>query len=224
MHSNEMIDAELVRRLVRSQFPHWESLSVEPVQVGGWDNRSFRLGESMIVRLPSSAEYEVQVAKEHQWLPKLAPLLPLPIPLPLALGEPAEGYPWKWSIYRWLEGDTAAPDRIADLRDFASSVAKFLDALQRIDSSGGPAPGRHNFYRGGPLATYDSDARHAIAALKGGIDVGVAMKVWEVALATTWRRSPVWVHGDVSAGNLLVRDGRLSSVIDFGMLATGDPA
>src|SRR5258706_10640689 len=203
MGRGKVIDDGLVRRLVMSQFPHWGNLPIEPVQVGGWDNRSFRLGESMVVRLPSSAEYEAQVAKEHQWLPKLAPLLPQPIPSPLALGEPAEGYPWKWSIYRWLEGDTASTERIADLRDFASSVAKFLDALQPIDSSGGPAPGRHNFYRGGPLATYDSDARHAIAALEGSIDVGAAMKGWEVALATTWQHSPLWIHGDCDAGKLL---------------------
>ena len=219
-----VIDDALVRRLVTSQFPQWADLPVRPVAVSGWDNRSFHLGEYLIARLPSAQDYAVQVEKEQRWLPRLAPFLPLPIPAPLAIGEPAEGYPWRWSIYRWMEGQTAAPEGIADLRDFATSLAQFLGALQSIDATGGPPPGRHNFHRGGPLATYDAQTRQAIAALKGTIDVEAATEVWEGALATTWGASPVWIHGDVSAANLLVQAGRLSSVIDFGMLAVGDPA
>jgi aminoglycoside phosphotransferase (APT) family kinase protein len=218
------IDDTLVRRLVAAQFPRWADLPVRPVARGGWDHRSFHLGEQMIVRLPSAADYALQVEKEHCWLPRLAPLLPLPIPAPLALGEPQDGYPWSWSIYRWLEGDTAAPERIADLCDFATDLARFLVALQRIDPTEGPAPGPHNFHRGGPLTTYDAQTRQAIAALKGRIDVDAATDVWEAALASTWHGSPVWIHGDVSAGNLLVQAGRLSSVIDFGLLGVGDPA
>jgi aminoglycoside phosphotransferase (APT) family kinase protein len=219
-----VIDDTLVRRLVTTQFPQWADLSVRPVALGGWDNRTFHLGEHMLVRMPSAADYAVQVEREHRWLPRLAPLLPLPIPAPLAIGEPADGYPWGWSIYRWLEGDTAAPERIADLRDFAASLAQFLIALQRIDPTGGPPPGPNNFHRGGPLTTYDAETRQAIAALEGRIDVAAATEVWEAALATTWHGSPVWIHGDVSAGNLLVQGGRLSSVIDFGQLGVGDPA
>lgn len=178
----------------------------------------------MVVRLPNAPDYAVQVEKEHVWLPRLAPMLPLPIPAPLAIGGPADAYPLSWSIYRWLDGDTAAPERIADLRDFATSLARFLIALQRIDPTGGPPPGPHNFHRGGPLSTYDAEVRQAIAALEGRIDVDAATEVWEAALATTWHGAPVWIHGDVSAGNLLVQEGRLSSVIDFGMLGVGDPA
>jgi len=219
-----VIDDTLVRRLVAHQFPRWASLSVRPVVPGGWDNRTFRLGEHMLVRMPSAACYELQVEKEHQWLPRLAPLLPLPIPAPVAIGEPAQGYPWRWSIYSWLEGDTAAPERIADLCDFARNLAQFLVALQRIDPTGGPAPGPHNFHRGGSLAVYDTETRQAIAALDGRIDVDAATEVWETALATIWRGPPVWVHGDVGAGNLLVQGGRLTAVIDFGNLCVGDPA
>jgi aminoglycoside phosphotransferase (APT) family kinase protein len=219
-----LIGDSLIRRLVATQFPQWSDLAIRPVALGGWDNRTFRLGEHLLVRMPSAAAYETQVEKEHRWLPKLAPLLPLPIPAPLAIGQPAEGYPWRWSIYRWLEGDIAVPERIADLRDFATGLAQFLVALQRIDPTGGPPPGKSNFYRGGPLSAYDTETRRAIAALKGRIDVDAAIEVWEAALATAWRGSPVWVHGDVSVGNLLVKEGRLSSVIDFGQLAVGDPA
>ena len=113
-----MIDAALVRGLIGRQFPQWASLEIRPVENGGWDNRTFHLGSGMTVRLPSASGYALQVEKEQRWLPNLAPMLPLPIPLPLAMGMPAEGYPWHWSVYRWLDGETATTDRIADLSQF----------------------------------------------------------------------------------------------------------
>ncbi|RUV58054.1 aminoglycoside phosphotransferase, partial [Mesorhizobium sp. M1A.F.Ca.IN.022.02.1.1] len=187
MHSPKMdIGTALVRRLVDAQFPEWRHLPVKPVAFGGWDNRTFHLGDTMAVRLPSAAHYALQVEKEHRWLPKLAPLLPLPIPEPLAMGEPAAGYPWHWSVYRWIEGETAKTGHIADLRAFAVSLAEFLVALKRIDPTAGPAPGQHNFYRGGPLAVYDGEARQAIAALEGRIDTQAATAVWKAALAAGW--------------------------------------
>ena len=224
MDNKLMIDAALVQHMVASQFPQWKDLPVRPVALSGWDNRTFHLGEHMLVRMPSAAEYASQVEKEQRWLPRLAPLLPLSIPVPLAIGKPADGYPWKWSIYSWLEGDTAASAPIADLCDFATSLAQFLSALQRIDPTDGPLPGPHSFYRGGSLTTYDAETRRAIAALKGKIDVDAASAVWEAALATSWQGAPVWVHGDISPGNLLVQEGKLSAVIDFGQLSVGDPA
>lgn len=218
------IDTSLVRQLVRSQFPQWAHLPVTPLVPGGWDHRSFRLGESMVVRLPSSYAYAGQVAKENHWLPVLAPLLPLTIPEPLALGEPAQGYPWKWAINRWIDGETAAEANVRDQSEFAVALASFLHALQRIDAQEGPSSGSDNFFRGGPLATYDAEARQAIRDLSGKIDARAAMDVWDAAVAGRWRHPPVWLHGDISAGNLLVRQGRLDAVIDFGMLAAGDPA
>jgi aminoglycoside phosphotransferase (APT) family kinase protein len=225
LHADQVeIDVSLVRRLVAAQFPKWADLPIRPVASGGWDNRTFHLGEHMSVRLPSAAPYALQVAKEHRWLPRLAPHLPLPIPVPLAMGAPAEGYPWPWSVYCWLDGEPATNERIADLSEFATALAQFLIALQRIDAAGGPPPGRHNFFRGGPLAIYDGETRQAIATLGGRIDADAVAAVWQAALASVWRGSPVWVHGDVSAGNLLVRKGRLGAVIDFGSSAVGDPA
>lgn len=221
---NVNIDASLVSRLISTQFPQWADLPIKPVEFDGWDNRTFHLGEHMTVRLPSAEAYSLQVEKEHRWLPRLAPLLPLPIPVPLAMGEPAEGYPWHWSIYRWLEGEIASVARIADLQQFAIALAQFLMALQLADATGGPPPGAHNFYRGGPLTVYDGETRQAIAALEGKIDTDAATEVWEAALATTWHNSPVWFHGDVSVGNLLVKRGWLNAVIDFGTSGVGDPA
>ena len=225
MHGDEVrVDAALVRRLIAAQFPRWADLPVSPVEVGGWDNRTFHLGAHMTVRLPSAGQYALQVEKEHRWLPKLAPLLPLPVPVPLAKGAPADGYPWQWSVYRWLEGETATVGRITDLRSFAISLAEFLNALRRIDPAGGPSPGRHNFFRGGSLVVYDAETRRALAALERTVDTGVALAAWEAALGAKWDGPPVWFHGDVAPGNLLVKDGRLGAVIDFGTSGVGDPA
>lgn len=219
-----VIDAGLARRLVAARFPHWASLPIRPIEPGGWDNRTFRLGEHLVVRLPSAAAYASQAAKTHRWLPRLAPALPFSIPVPVAVGEPAEGYPFPWSVHLWIEGEVAAPERIADSRGLANDLGHFLAALQRVDATEGPAPGAHNFHRGGSLEVYDGQTRQAIAALHDRIDAATATRVWEAALATSWRNASVWIHGDVSLGNLLMRSGYLTAVIDFGNLAVGDPA
>jgi aminoglycoside phosphotransferase (APT) family kinase protein len=218
------IDVALVRRLVASQCPQWADLPIRPVEFGGWDNRTFHLGEQMTVRLPSAEGYVPQVEKEHRWLPLLAPQLPLPIPAPLAKGRPGAGFPWPWSVYRWLDGEIATNARVADRRQFAIDLARFLVALYRIDATGGPVAGAHNFYRGGSLRVYDEETRRSITVLEDQIDAATATEVWETALATSWQGQPVWVHGDVAVGNLLVRDGQLSAVIDFGSSGVGDPA
>lgn len=219
-----IIDAALVARLIASQFPQWADLSVRPVEFGGWDNRTFHLGERMVARLPSRAAYAAQVEKEQRWLPQLAVSLPLPIPRPLARGRPAQDYPWAWSIYEWLDGQVASNEPIPDKRRFAEDLADFLVALQRVDASGGPAAGPHSFFRGGPLSTYDAETRLAVAKLGALIDAAAVLAVWDAALAAVRIGAPVWVHGDVAPGNLLVLDGRLSAVIDFGCSAVGDPA
>jgi len=218
------IDTQLVRRLVRTQFPQWSNLSIESVEPNGWDNRTYRLGKAMSVRLPSAECYAVQVEKEQRWLPKLAPLLPLAIPAPLAMGLPTKDYPWRWSVYRWLEGEHATAGRIKNMNRFATTLAQFLVALWQADTAEGPPPGEHNFFRGGPLAKYDSETRDAIDSLCSRMDASVLTEVWETSLKSTWNDTPVWVHGDLHGTNLLVRDGCLSAVIDFGCLGVGDPA
>jgi len=218
------IDAALVRRLIAAQFPRWADLPVRAVASQGWDNRTFRLGDELSARLPSHQRYVAAIEQEHAWLPRLAPHLPHPIPAPLAIGAPGDGYPWPWSVNRWLEGESALAGPIDDRREFAADLAAFLAALQAIDAADGPPAGPHSFWRGGPLATYDAETRQAIAALGDRIDGDGAAEVWDAALAATWAAPPVWVHGDVAPGNLLVHAGRLSAVIDFGQACVGDPA
>lgn len=219
-----IIDETLALQLVRRQFPQWGNLPIKAVERGGWDNKTFRLGNDMLVRMPRSAAYKDQVEKEQKWLPKLAPRLPLAIPRPLGLGMPDYGYPWKWSIYRWIEGDTAAVAPIGDMDDFAARLARFIHALQSIDTKGAPHPTYGNFSYIGGLWAYDGEVRRAVAALEGKIDATSAIALWEKACKTSWHGEPVWVHGDLSAGNLLVQEERLCAAIDFGGLAVGDPA
>jgi aminoglycoside phosphotransferase (APT) family kinase protein len=217
-------DADLARRLVATQFPQWADLPVTAVALDGWDNRTFRLGSELSVRLPTGDWYALQVDKEQTWLPRLAPQLPLAIPQPVARGEPGEGYPHPWSVYRWLAGEPAASARVHDPVELAGALGRFLAALRRADTRGGPEPGPHCFFRGGPLSTYADEARRAIAALGDEVPAADAHRILDEALATRWERDPVWVHGDVAAGNLLLRDGRLAAVVDFGCAAVGDPA
>jgi aminoglycoside phosphotransferase (APT) family kinase protein len=226
MHVDEVeTDAALVGRLLAAQFPEWADGPIEAVASAGTDNALYWLGDDMVVRLPRILGATGQVDKEQQWLPRLAPLLPLAIPVPIAMGMPGEGYPWHWSIYRWLEGETATMDRIADPRQAATELARFVAALQRIDPDGGPLPGEHNSFRGEPLAARDAETRAAIAALDGMLEADALTTAWDAALhAPAWDGPAVWLHGDLQAGNLLARKGRLSAVIDFGCLGVGDPA
>jgi aminoglycoside phosphotransferase (APT) family kinase protein len=218
------VGAEQVRRLVADQFPQWAGLPVRPVPDGGWDNWTFHLGSRMSVRLPSAAEYAQAVDKEHRWLPALARQLPLPIPAPLAKGEPGADYPYSWSVYQWLDGEPASADRIADPVRFALDLAGFLSALQSINTTDGPRPGQHNWYRGGTLRTYDGEFQRALTALDGHVDADQARKVWQSALDAHWDGVESWFHGDVAQGNLLLNAGQLTAVIDFGTCGVGDPA
>jgi aminoglycoside phosphotransferase (APT) family kinase protein len=217
------IDASLARRLIERQFPQWSHLPIAGVELDGWDNRTFRLGSELTVRLPTGDRYAQQVDKEHRWLPVLAPQLPLLVPVPVAKGEPDAGFPYPWSVYRWLDGEPAAAVSVGDPVAFATTLAAFLNALRRVDAAGGPAPGQHNFYRGGPLATYEDETLHAIDNLGNEIPSDAVNRVWDAATASSWAGEPVWFHGDVAATNLLVCDGRLAAVIDFGSSGVGDP-
>jgi aminoglycoside phosphotransferase (APT) family kinase protein len=220
----DAIDVALARRLIDGQFPEWSELPITTVELDGWDNRTFRLGSELTVRLPTGDWYAEQVEKEQRWLPVLAPQLPLPIPAPVAQGRPDAGFPYPWSVYRWLDGAPASQVPIGDPVDFAATLAGFLGALGRIDPSGGPEPGPHNFFRGGPLATYAEETTKAIERLGDEILRDDVQRVWADAMSSSWDRDPVWLHGDVATGNLLVRDGRLAAVLDFGSSGVGDPA
>jgi aminoglycoside phosphotransferase (APT) family kinase protein len=217
------ITVTLVRRLLDEQHPRWAALPLTPVARSGVDNRTFRLGDELLVRLPSAAGYAHAVAKEQRWLPVLAPHLPLPIPAPVAVGVPGQGYPWPWSVYRWLPGESADDAPPVNPERFAVDLAAFLRALQRAPGPG-PRPGAHNWWRGGPVGHYDDETRHALEVLAGEVDVLAAAEVWEAALTSAWAGPDVWLHGDVAPGNLLVSAGVLSAVIDFGTSGWGDPS
>src|SRR5258706_4692608 len=164
------IDTTLVRKLLRDQFPRWADLDVRPIEPGGWDNRSFRLGDELVARFPSDEAYASQVEKEYRWLPRLAPHLPAAIPTPIAMGAPGPGYPWCWSIDDWIDGDAASSTSRVNPLLVATDLARFLGALQCIDPQGGPSPGTHNFHRGGDLRVYDDEVDRALAVLDGAID------------------------------------------------------
>ncbi len=226
MHADEIeTDAPLVRRLLASQFPRWANLPIERVQHSGTDHAIYRLGDDLSVRLPRIAWAAGQPEKEDKWLRVLAPHLPVAIPVPLAKGQPSDDYPWEWVVSPWLPGENATRDRIGDQTQVAVDLARFITALQRIDSAGGPRPGPGNFLRGVPLAVRDPRIRTAIPEWDGILDTSALTAAWESALhAPEWRGAPVWLHGDLLSGNVLLDRGRVSAVIDFGCLGVGDPA
>ena len=221
---NIKIDKNLVKKLIAEQFPQWESLPIHAVAQSGWDNRTFHLGEEMVIRLPSDKEYEPQIEKEYRWLPSLSKQLSFQITQPIALGKPSSTYPWHWSINRWIEGESASRQNIHDIKCFAEALGKYLREFQSLDATGGPLAGAHNFYRGGSLNAYDHEMRLAIPKIKNSHEQSLAALLWQEALDSEWHLSPVWVHGDIAVGNILVRSGRLHGIIDFGQLAIGDPA
>ena len=226
MHVDEVdTNVSLVVRMLTTQFSQWAHLPIERAPSAGTGNALYRLGDHMVVRLPRIPSAVRQVDKEQEWLPRLSPLLPLNIPVPIAKGKPSDGYPWHWSIYRWLEGEDATTAPIADPRQAATDLAQFIMALHQIDSTGGPPPGQHNFYRGVPLATRETETRDAIEAMHDVLDTDQVTAAWNAAIEVpAWNGAPVWVHGDLHSANLLIQQGRLSAVIDFGGLGVGDPA
>jgi aminoglycoside phosphotransferase (APT) family kinase protein len=221
MHDDEVgTDAGLVARLLAAQFPKWANLPIEPVPSAGTDNALYRLGSNMAVRMPRIDWAVNAVDREHQWLPKIAPFLPLAIPTPLGQGEPGEGYPYPWSVYPWLEGENPAVGQLADPDGLATDLARFVHALQSVDATGGPRGSR-----GVPLEQRESPTRAAIRVLQGTVDTTAVTMAWDAALEVpAWSGPPVWAHGDLSPGNLLMINGRLTAVIDFGTLGVGDPA
>ena len=223
MHADEIhTDAALVHRLLTRQFPQWAGLSVTPIPSYGTDHDIYRLGEDLGLRLPRIGSASGQAVQEAEWLPRLAPRLPLAVPTPVALGRPDAGYPFTWAVHEWLPGENA-DGTLRDLEGAAVDLAGFIRALRAADTTG--APPRTPGNRGGPLAERDEGVRHAVAVLGDRIDGGAALRSWEQSLAApVWDGAGVWVHGDLLPGNLLVVDGRPSAVIDFGGLDVGDPA
>jgi aminoglycoside phosphotransferase (APT) family kinase protein len=218
MHADEAdIDVGVVRRLVAGQFPAWAGLPVEPVVSSGTDNAMFRLGADLAVRLPRIAGAAGNVAAEQRWVPLLAPHLPVAVPAPVAVGEPTDDYPYPWTVCRWLPGRNPTPGDLCP--ELADDLAAFVTALRRVDPAGAPPAGR-----GVPLATRDEPTKAAIAASHRLVDTAAVAEVWADTLRVPpWDGPPTWAHADLSPGNLLTRDGRLTAVIDWGVAGVGDP-
>ena len=226
MHDDQIpSDVEVLRELLREQRPEWAELPIEPVASTGTDNALFRIGDDKVARLPLRSVSAWPIDTEWRWLPVLGPLLPVEIPLPLFVGEPADVFPSRWSVHSWVDGEDAITAAV-DLPLMADDLVAFLRALQAIDPTGGPPSRQAYCFRGVPLRDRDSWTRDAIGACAGLVDdVDALTACWDDALAApVWDRPPTWVHGDIAAGNLLVRDGRLRAVIDWGVMAVGDPA
>ena len=220
MHDGEVdIDADLVGRLVAEQFPHLADLPITEVRSTGTVNAIYRLGDRLCARLPRVAEWAPDLDREWRWLPELAPRLPLRVPEPVWRGRPGGSYPFSWAIYGWIDGQPYADELVDDERRAAEDLARFVVDLRRIDPVGAPRGGRR------PLRELDAVTREVIESARGVIDGDAAVAAWERALrAPAWAGSPVWIHSDLLRPNVLVRDGRVCAVIDFGGVGVGDPA
>lgn len=222
LHDDEFhIDDEMVAKIIATQMPQWAELRLQRLDTAGTVNVIYRLGDDKLVRLPRLAVYSQGPLRESQWLPKLAPVLPLQIPEYLALGVPTPEYPSAWSVLRWIQGENATPAVLLDLNRAAELLGRFVVALRAVDTQAAPAGSN----RGHGLAGVDADVRRSLPQLPNDIDRLAVTEVWESCLAApVWDGVPTWFHGDLHAGNLLARDGELVAVIDFEGSSVGDPA
>lgn len=236
LHDDELyVDSQLVRRLIERSLPQFSGLSIRPLVSSGSSNALFRLGDALLARLPRQPGGSLAIEKEARWLPVIAPGLPAAVPEVVAVGDPGFDYPEKWAVTTWLDGQAPAVPwdvaRSGGSHRVAHCLAQLVAELHQLEvpSSANEDPTLSS-YRGGRLADLDQQFRNSvdecrlIAGL--GLDLARALSVWEEALAAELASPPVrtWCHGDLLAENLLIRDGELAAVLDFGALAVGDPA
>ena len=222
MHDDQIeTTTDLVRRLLATQFPHWADLPIQPVQESGTDHALYRIGDALVARLPIIEWAVDQAESDQRWLPMLAPSLTLPIPVPVAVGQPGEGYPWPWLVVPWITGETPNGDNL-DLASTAVTLARFVTALHAIRPGDGPV--KSGTTRGVPLTNLDEGIRILIEQLGADIDTAAVTRAWDEAVAAyRWDGPAVWIHGDITPGNLIVRRRRLAAVIDFSGLGPRRP-
>ena len=214
------IDVDLVRRLLLEQHPDLAGLSLTTVGEG-WDNAVFRLGDELAIRLPRRSATAALVENEQRWLPHLAPRLPLPVPTPVRIGRPGMGFPWAWSIVRWFPGTASFTAPPFDLRAAAIAIGGFLRALHQ------PAPPEapQSPWRSIPLDARTARLHEHLDQLHDTVNRERILALWDRLVVTPrWSGPPMWLHGDLHPGNLLIHEGSLSAVIDFGDVTCGDPA
>lgn len=220
------INIELVSQLIQNQFPEYQHLPISAVSAQGHDNRTFRLGQEMLVRLPSAAVYAEKIPIEQKVLMLLSEKLTLSIPSSIHLGHPEDKFPYPFAIYSWIDGVSLNLESLnADQNiRLASDLADFLRELHEIKSDFILEPGQHNWWRGAHIQHYHNDAISQITRLQDDIEAEKALNLWQSAMQTKWLNPPVWVHGDLAVGNLVIKNKQLNAVIDFGGSAVGDPA
>jgi len=214
------IDEALVRTLLREQMPELAALPIRVV-ANGWDNAVVRIGDEWMARLPRRAAAATLIEHEQQWLPLLAPRLPLAVPVPTFCGRPTADYAWSWSVGPWLPGDSAETHPPLHQAHTVTTLAAFIRAMHQ------PAPldAPKNAFRGVALQARADAVQQRADSLADVIDRDRTLAVWTRLSATpAWDGSPLWLHGDLHPSNMLTFDGRLSAVIDFGDLTSGDPA
>lgn len=226
LHENEIpVDERVVRAVLREQRPEWADLPISPAGAGT-DNTMYRLGDDLLVRLPRTPDKATAVRKEQAWLPRLAPHLPCRVPEPVHAGTPGAAFPLPWSVYRWIDGDEAGPTTVTDWAAFGADLAATVRALHAVDLMGAVRHGELSWYRGGSLHACDRWISGCLDDCRGtsGLDVGLLGELWRAALSLPEPAGrQVWLHGDLRPANLLVRNGGLHAVIDFGGLSVGFP-
>lgn len=226
MHEDQVdVGTSLARQLLTEQMPQYAAMPLRRVPSGGTENAVFRLGEELAVRMPLYPGAVGGLLKEVRWLPVIAPHLSLEVPEVVATGQPSEDYPFPWAVVRWIRGEDAVTGGVESVRGTAVTLGQLVAELRSIDTTDAPKPGSEGFVRGLPLVGRDATFRSALAHCEDLLDVQQVQAIWEDALAAPdWDGPPVWLHADLIPGNLLLRDGRVVGVLDFGAMATGDPA
>ncbi|POF30024.1 aminoglycoside phosphotransferase family protein [Roseibium marinum] len=218
------IDEHTVAQLIHQQFPHLSRLPIAQVKKQGWDNRTFKLGDALSVRLPSNASYADAVRKEADVLMTLAKHLRVEVPEVVAVGAPSEEFPLPWSIRRWVEGDTLENTQGVEQDAFAISLGNTLADLRAIKTSRGPYAGRHSFFRGCHPSVYGDEVQKSLEILESKVDAARCLDIWQRCITSAWKDKPVWFHGDVAVGNIIVENSTVKALIDFGTCGIGDPA
>jgi aminoglycoside phosphotransferase (APT) family kinase protein len=214
-------DAELVRRLVRAQHPRWGDLPLVPVDSTGTVHVLYRLGDDLVVRLPRRPSDCGELAKERRWLPVLARHLPVAVPEPVAHGEPGEGYPLSWAVYRWLDGEHPDPAALRDAEGLALDLAAVVVAMRAVPTAGAPRA-----FRSERLGSRDEATLASLEQAQDLLDAEALAALWAELVDRARRPSSFpWQHGDLLPANLLVdAAGRLTAAIDLGCAGTGDAA
>jgi aminoglycoside phosphotransferase (APT) family kinase protein len=222
------VDEQVARSLLRGQRPEWAELPISPAGAGT-DNRMYRLGDQLLLRLPRTADNAQAVRKEQAWLPRLAPQLPCRIPEPVHAGTPTDAFPLAWSVYRWIDGAEAGePGAVTDWSTFGSDLATTVQHLHAVPLMGAVREGELSWYRGGSQQPCDEWVSRCFDDCRksDGLDLDIERlhHLWQQALTLPEPSGRhVWLHGDMKPSNLLVQHGRLHAVIDFGSLSVGFP-